>query len=181
MWQWLYSIFDRCSKHPSRPENRVQIKGSPELNVSLYPTLLKSGIIVLFHKPSPAIIWLIKYSFYSPHSLHLSTLRDFWHLMARKLFSCNFVTSQAWILANGRSAYFPVSPERVNLSVPLWASYPHVHRGLLLHLWQLAWLVLEWPLCPWDVCARDLLIGVWHQVFVWDALLLLPGTNVILN
>ena len=26
------------------------------------------------------------------------------------------------------------------------------------------------PLSPWEVGARDLLVGVWHQMFVWDLL-----------
>lgn len=59
-----------------------------------------------------------------------------------------------------------------NLQVPIMNSSPHVHRGPQLHLWQLAWTVLKWPLCPWHTGARDLLIGVWHQVFVCNILLL---------
>lgn len=58
------------------------------------------------------------------------------------------------------------------IQCPIITSSLHLPTGLLLSLWQLARTVLEWPVCPWDVAARDLLIGVWHQVFVWDIPLL---------
>lgn len=58
------------------------------------------------------------------------------------------------------------------LQCPIMNSPPHVHRDPQLHLWQLAWTVLKWPLRPWHTGARDLLIGVWHQVFVCNILLL---------
>lgn len=115
------------------------------------------------------------------HFPNLSASRDLWHLVPKeKKSSCLLL--KLWQMESHLLGFISVEIEAAEYELLFTCAQREDGGGwLLLHLWQLVWPLLQRPLRPWDAGARDLLIGVWHQVFIRCILLLFPDTNVTLN